>query len=276
MSTYANGKGQGGNKVIVAERRNKIKDILLMKRSVSVAELVKEFNVSEETIRRDLHQLEKEGIVKKNYGGATLVEELTKYDQVPVEQRKHQHHVEKELLGKTAAQFVQDEQIIILDAGSTTWYMTKYLTHVKGLMVISNALNVVEECSKNDTNVYVLGGELRKKTMSMVGPQTETEIRNYHADYVFLGTSGVSLNKGFTSLDLYEAHVKRAMVSAGKKIVLIADHSKFNKAGLASFCHFDDIDILITSDLVDSSIIKQIEQAGVEVIITPVPKEEEK
>jgi DeoR/GlpR family transcriptional regulator of sugar metabolism len=267
------GESRGGDEMIVAERRNKIKEILLNKRSIKVSDLVQEFLVSEETIRRDLHQLEKDGIIKKNYGGAMLIEELNKYDQLSVEQRQYQYHEEKDSLGKAAAQLVQDEQIIILDAGSTTSYVTKHLHHVKDLMVISNALNVIDECSKNDTDVYVLGGKLRKNNMSMVGPQTEAELKNYNADFVFLGTSGISVKKGFTSSDLYEAEIKRAMVSAGKKIVLLADHSKFEKAGLISFCHFEDVDVLVTSERVDRNILKKIEQAGVEVIIAPVLKQ---
>jgi DeoR/GlpR family transcriptional regulator of sugar metabolism len=263
--------------VIVVERRNRIKEILIKKRSVKVADLVREFDVSEETIRRDLNQMEKDGFVQKNYGGAILVEDLQKTTDfiLPIQQRKLQYFNEKNEIGKRAAQLVQEEQIVILDAGSTTWCMARYLHHIRGLTVISNALNVVEECSKNETaSIYLLGGQLRRNSMSLVGPQVEIELKKYNADYVFLGTSGFTLRHGFMSSDLYEAEIKRAMVSAGQKIVLLADHSKFEKGGLTSFCSFEKLDMLITTDLVDEGILREIEKCGVEVIITPYRHEE--
>ncbi|GGH84812.1 DeoR/GlpR family transcriptional regulator of sugar metabolism [Pullulanibacillus pueri] len=257
--------------MIVIERRQKIKELLLKNNTVKVSDLVELLNVSEETIRRDLLQLEREGFAEKNYGGAILKEALQSNDSLilPVNQRKLQYSREKDLIGKAAAKLVQDDQIIILDAGSTTWYTGKHLAGRKDLTIISNAINVVEECSKNETaSIYLLGGQLIRKSMSLVGPQAEMELQKYNADYVFLGTSGVSLRHGFTSSDLYEAEMKRAMVSAGQKIVLVADHSKFQKTGLTSFCGFEEIDICVTSDLVDKDTIQQIADKGVKVIIT--------
>ncbi|MCM3717783.1 DeoR/GlpR family DNA-binding transcription regulator [Fictibacillus phosphorivorans] len=257
--------------MIVIERRNKIREILFKKRSVKVTELVHEFQVSEETIRRDLIQLEKEGLVQKNYGGAILMEDLQKTQDIimPVQLRELQFFTEKDAIGQRAAQFVQEGQIIILDAGSTTWCMARHLHDIKQLTVITNALNVIEECSKNESaSIFMLGGELRRNSKSMIGPQTQMEIQKYNADYVFLGASGISLRQGFTSLDLYEAQIKQAMAAAGKKIVLMADHSKLQKTGLVSFCSFEDVDYLITSDKADELVLKEIEKYGVEVIIT--------
>ncbi|SFJ51312.1 transcriptional regulator, DeoR family [Halobacillus dabanensis] len=259
--------------MIAAERRNKIKEILTHKRSVKASDLTKEFQVSEETIRRDLSHLEKENFLKKNYGGAIILEDLNKFDPMPIEERQQEHYLEKKLIGERAAELVEDRQIIIIDAGSTTWHMSRSLKDKEGLMVISNAMNVAEECSKNDTDVYVLGGKLRKNTMSMMGPQAEAELKNYNAAFTFLGASAISMKKGVTSFDIYEAAVKRAMVEAGNKIVVLADHSKFGKEGLVSFAPFSGVDILVTSDLVDPSIVRKIEGEGVEVILTPVVEE---
>jgi DeoR/GlpR family transcriptional regulator of sugar metabolism len=140
-----------------------------------------------------------------------------------------------------------------------------------GLTIITNAMNVAEECSKDETaSIYLLGGKLRTNSMSLVGPKTKIELHNYSADFVFLGTSGISLRQGFTSSDLYEAEIKRAMVSAGQKIVVVADHSKLQKAGLTSFCDFEQTDIFITSDLADKEILKEIEKKGVQVIVAPM------
>jgi DeoR/GlpR family transcriptional regulator of sugar metabolism len=258
--------------MIVAERRKFIRGLLIKNKSVKVSDLVELLNVSEETIRRDLLQLEKEGIAEKNYGGAILMEHSQNQSVIlPLDERKLQYSREKDLIGKIAAQLVKEGQIIILDAGSTTWYAAKNLPDRSGLTIITNAMNVAEECSKDETaSIYLLGGKLRTNSMSLVGPKTKIELHNYSADFVFLGTSGISLRQGFTSSDLYEAEIKRAMVSAGQKIVVVADHSKLQKAGLTSFCDFEQTDIFITSDLADKEILKEIEKKGVQVIVAPM------
>ncbi len=255
--------------VIALERKNNIKELLFEHKSVKVADLVKQFNVSEETIRRDLQQFEQEGLVKKIYGGAILTDERKSNDNIlPIHQRKNQFFEEKSLIGKAAAQLVKPGQTILIDAGSTTWHVTNNLLNVDNLMTITNALNIAEECSKNETNsIYLLGGKVRRNSISTVGPQSENELKKYNANYVFLGTTGISLRHGFTSSDLYEAEIKRAMVEAGQTCVVVADHSKLQKVGLTSFCNFGDIDIFITSDQADESILHEIEKSGVEVIV---------
>ncbi|WP_077623228.1 DeoR/GlpR family DNA-binding transcription regulator [Sediminibacillus massiliensis] len=254
--------------MIAAERRNTIKELLYKNKSVKVSELVNLFNVSEETIRRDLNQLEKEGVLEKNYGGAILIEKQSPNQIIPIHERHQQFYEEKERIGRKAAELISAEQTVILDAGTTTWHVSKGLQQAGKLTVITNAMNIAEECTKNEAaSIYLLGGKLRRNTLSTVGPQAEMELKKYNANYVFLGTSGISIRQGFTSSDLYEAEMKKAMVSAGQKIVVLADHSKLQKAGLTSFCDFDQVDIFITSDLADESILRQIEQAGVEVLV---------
>lgn len=259
--------------MIAIHRRTKIREMLFQERSVKVADLVKEFGVSEETIRRDLNQLEQEGIIQKNYGGAILLEELQNNAQAipPVEQRRFQYYEEKDAIGKMAASLVEGGQIVILDSGSTTWCIARHLRGVEDLMVVTNGLNVAEESSQNEeASVFVIGGKLINNSMSLVGPQAELELQKYNADFSFLGASGISMRKGFTSSDLYEAEVKRAMISAGQKIVIVADHTKFERGGLISFASFQDVDILVTSDLVEPSILEEIRNSGVQVMVCDV------
>ncbi|MBW7457860.1 DeoR/GlpR family DNA-binding transcription regulator [Paenibacillus sepulcri] len=259
--------------MIVVERRNRIKELLIKERSVKVADLVREFNVSEETIRRDLNQLEQEGLIVKNYGGAILSDDLqVAFNQIPpVQQRKFELFEEKDAIGAAAASLVEDEQIVILDSGSTTWCVARHMKHLKQLTIVTNGVNIAEECANSEeADIFLLGGKLIKKSMSLVGPQAEAEMQKYNAHYVFLGTSGISLKKGFTSSDLYEAEIKRAMIETAQKVVIVADHSKFNRQALLSFSSFSQVDILITSDLVEPAILKAIESHGVKVIAVPV------
>ncbi|TJY41348.1 DeoR/GlpR transcriptional regulator [Cohnella pontilimi] len=261
--------------MLVVQRRNQIKEMVLTERSVKVADLVKEFNVSEETIRRDLNQLEREGIIQKNYGGAVLTDEFVNGMTAipPVQQRKFQFFEEKDAIARHAASYVSANQVVILDSGSTTWCVARHLKSVPNLMVVTNGMDVAEESSQNEgASVFVIGGKLINKSMSLVGPQAEFELQKYNAHFAFLGTSGISQRKGFTSSDLYEAEVKRAMIAAGQKVAIVADHSKFEKHGLISFSSFQDVDILITSTLADPRILDDIRQTGVEVVQVPVDR----
>ena len=262
--------------MLVDERRNKIREIILKEKSVRVADLVRWFNVSEETIRRDLNELEKEGLVKKAYGGAILVEELQSAMMFipPVQQRKVQFFQEKDIIGRRAAELVSDGSTVILDAGSTTWSVSKYLNKYEGITVVTNSVDIAQEFSKDDkVEVIVVGGKLVKKSMSLVGPQAEKAFRSYNADIVFFGVSGISLNKGFTSSDIYEAEVKRTMMFAARKRVIVADHSKFEKQGLITFADFKDIDVVVTSNLVDEELLKAVQDLGVEVIVCEVTED---
>lgn len=259
--------------MLAIERRNNIKKIIIDKKSIRVTDLVKQFNVSEETIRRDLNQLEEEGLLKKNYGGAVLTEEFQASAPVlPIQKRKEKYYEEKQLIGRAAAGLIEDNQTIILDAGSTTWHAASESTDKKNMKIITNAMNIAEECTKSQSaSIYLLGGKLRRNSLSTVGPQAEKELTKYNANYVFLGTSGISLKQGITSSDLYEAEMKKAMVTAGEKIVVLADHSKFANVGLTSFCDFQDVDIIITSDLVANDVIEEVRKKGVEVIAVNMP-----
>lgn len=259
--------------MIVIERRNKIKEILLDQRSVKVSELASRFNVSEETIRRDLTALEKEGLVKKNYGGAVLVEDLIDAMRTipPVHQRKMHLFEEKDAIGKMAASLVEPGQRVLIDAGSTTWCLARHLKATPGLTVVTNGVNIADELSRGEEQeIFVIGGKLVKRSMSTVGPQAEAEIRKYNAHIAFLGTSGISLTQGFTSSDIFEAEMKKAMVASADRVAIVADHTKFTRSGLLAFCSFADVDYLITSKLVDAGDLKEIMRFGVQVLLADI------
>lgn len=258
--------------MIAAARRDAIKVILMREKSARVVDLASEFQVSEETIRRDLAALERAGVVKKNYGGAVLAEEIHKAEELieSVHRRKLHLAHEKDQIGKAAASLVNDGQIIILDSGSTTWCVARHLRD-REITVLTNGVTVAEEFGRGESStVFMIGGKLIKKTMSLVGPQAERDIQRFSADYVFLGASGISIQKGYTSSDIYEAEVKRAMINSGKRTVIVADHSKINRQGLISFCSLGNVYALVTSDLADEAVLTEAKRLGVEVITVPV------
>jgi DeoR family transcriptional regulator of aga operon/DeoR family myo-inositol catabolism operon transcriptional repressor len=243
------------------ERKNRIKQMVLENRSVTVSALVKIFNVSEETIRRDLKCLQEENIIKKTYGVATLSDELNNINVPTIQKRKFKEHREKIAIAEEAIKLLYNNKYILLDAGSTTECIAKKLkkiNYTKNISIITNGINVAEECSKiSYANVYLLGGELQKRTLSIVGPQVIQEIKSYNIDIAVMGVTGIS-NGGFYSSNIYEIEVKKTMVSEARKVVVVADHTKFGKRGLKPFCSFENVDYLITSDLLDNSTLKSI------------------
>jgi len=243
------------------ERKNRIKQMVLENRSVTVLSLVKIFNVSEETIRRDLKRLQEENIIKKTYGVATLSNELANINVPTIRIRKFKEQREKKAIAEEAIKLLHNYKYILLDAGSTTECIAKELkkiNYTENISILTNGINVAEECSKiSYANVYLLGGELQKRTLSIVGSQVVREIKSYNIDVAVIGVTGIS-NGGFYSSDINEIEVKETMVSVAKKVVVVADHTKFGKRGLKPFCSFENVDYIVTSDLLDNSTLKNI------------------
>jgi len=247
------------------ERKNKIVQLVIKNKSASVVNLAKIFNVSEETIRRDLKHIQEENIIKKTYGVATLSDEFNSINVTTIQKRKLKEHKEKMAIAKEAIKLLYDKTFILLDAGSTTECIAKKLkkhNYNKNVSIITNGLNVAEASSKiNHASVFLLGGELQNETLSIVGPLVNKEIKNYNIDIAFLGATGISIEDdfcGFYSSNIYEVEVKKAIVSSARVVVVVADHTKFGKHGLSPFCNFENIDYLITSDLLEKSILEKL------------------
>ena len=256
--------------MIAIQRLRAIKELVLQEKAVRVNELAKRFEVSEETIRRDLARLETEGLVEKNYGGAVLVQTAAAAAQSypAVNQRKVQYYEEKRCIGAAAAALVTHSQTIILDAGSTTWCVAQFLPQDHDLSVITNCLDIPEALNLSDNSqVVMVGGKLNKRSMSLVGPNTETEIRKYAADIAFVGASGFTLERGFMSSDIYDSEIKKAMIQTAVKVVIVADHSKFRTGGLLPFAEPEQVDVLVTSKEADPMVLEALARRGVEVIV---------
>ncbi len=255
--------------MFAAERRHRIKEILLKDGRVRVTDLVGLFSVSDETIRRDLDQLVEEGVVQREYGGAVLADNVQSAIAaiLPVHQRTLEFSAEKDTIGRAAAALVEDGQMVIVDAGSTTWNVARHLRNCRDVTIITNSLDVAQECARNpNLTIHLTGGRLIPRSMCVVGPQAETELRRYHAHLAILGATGVSSDKGFACTDIFEAETKRAMTGSAERVVVVADHSKLQKRGLVSFALPQDVDMLITSTLADPTSLAAIEASGVKVL----------
>ncbi|MEB8340316.1 DeoR/GlpR family DNA-binding transcription regulator [Streptomyces endophyticus] len=247
---------------MLAERRHHL--ILRALRSggpASVAELAEQLTVSPATIRRDLVKLEEDGLLTRVHGGAVMEEGDQPFSEVA------QVRVpEKDTIAEHAASLIAEGQSVLLDIGTTAYRLARQL-HGRRLTVITSNLVVYEELA-DDTGIdlVLLGGMVRREYRSLVGFLTEDNLRQLHADWLFLGTSGVRPNGQVMDTTVVEVPVKRAMIAAADRTVLLADSSKFPGTGMAKVCGPDSLDVLVTNSSAPAPTCAALTEAGVKVV----------
>jgi DeoR family fructose operon transcriptional repressor len=247
------------------ERQEEILRVARAQGRVDVTALADDFRVTAETIRRDLTVLERAGVLRRVHGGAIPVERigfepaLAARDSVLI--------TEKERIAKAALAELPDEGAVILDAGSTTARLAQALPADRELFVVVNSpvLATVLGTRANLT-VLLLGGRVRGKTLATVDDWALRPLADMYVDVAFMGTNGCSVERGLTTPDPAEATVKRAMIAAARRVVLLADHTKIGNDYLARFGALTDLDVLITDTGVDAELAGDVEAAGVRVV----------
>lgn len=247
------------------ERQQEIVRIARTSGRVDVTTLAEALNVTAETIRRDLTSLERAGLLRRVHGGAIPVERLgfepalATRDSVLIE--------EKERIAKAALAEVPDEGAIILDAGTTTARLAQALPADKELTVVVNSpVIAVALGTRKNLNILLLGGRLRGRTLATVDDWALRPLADMYVDVAFMGTNGCSVERGLTTPDPAEAAVKRAMIRAARRCVLLADHTKMGNDYLARFGVLSDLDTLITDAGQDDELVSDIEASGVRVV----------
>lgn len=247
------------------KRRVGIIEYLKEKQSATLDELCKAFDVSINTIRRDINELEEQGAINKVYGGVILC----KNDEtIPITIRQDKDVNEKEKIGKYAGNMVDDNDIIIIDSGSTTVHMVKYLKDKKNITIITNSINVVNESAKlNNINLVIVGGDYLRETNSMVGLDAINVIKKLNAKTAFIATTGISLQRGLSNSSMLEAEIKRSMIKSADKLVLLADHSKFELVSLVTFAELNEINYIITDKDIKTEYSKFFKENNIKLII---------
>jgi DeoR/GlpR family transcriptional regulator of sugar metabolism len=212
----------------------------------TVTSLAEKVGASQATIRRDLVQLEDEGLLKRVYGGAApLVGEDDPFADVAA---------------------VRVGETVLLDIGTTAHRVARHL-HGRSLTVITSSLAVYEELQDDkDVQLILLGGMVRRDYRSLVGFLTEDNLRQIHADRLFLGTSGIRPDGQVLDTTAVEVPVKRAMIAASAQVVLVADAGKFPGTGMARVCGPEDLDVVVTNAPGDEKTCSRLREAGVEVV----------
>lgn len=248
------------------ERQALILERLRTNGSISAAALADEFGLSTETIRRDLIGLEKAGSLRRVHGGAVLG---THRGFVPdVRQRGSLMTAEKTAIAELAATLVPVAALVLVDGGTTAQAFAEVYPLDRATTVVTPSLTVATALLERPAgSVHTLGGEVSPRTWSEGGSWTVRALENIHADLVFLGCSGLSATQGATTSDQVDGNVKRAMVAAARRVVVLADSSKIGSQHLTVFAEPGEIDVLITGRRADPQELERIAASGVEVML---------
>ena len=228
----------------------------------TITALAERLGVSPATVRRDLVRLDDEGLLTRVYGGAApIADREDPFTDVAAERVD-----EKDAVAEGAAALVKDGETVLLDIGTTAHRLARRL-HGRNLTVVTSNMAVYEELADDaGIELVLLGGMLRREYRSLVGFLTEDNLRQIHADVLFLGTSGVRPNGRVMDTTVVEVPVKRAMIAASDRVILLADAAKFPGSGVATVCGPEALSAVVTDAPVDPKTSAALAEAGVEIV----------
>ena len=231
----------------------------------SVAEMSQLLNVSSMTIRRDLHILHEKQIVDLTYGGARWI--APKRNEPDFDIRTHEHLVEKQAIGKLAAElFIKEGDVVGIDSGSTTLEVVRNLPDIP-LTVVTHSMAAANAVAQNKLySLIVLGGVLQHGANCFCGPQAIAALQTLYINKLFLSASGLLLPHGLSCDNLLDAEVKQALISSSRQVILCMDSSKIGRAYLARFATLDVLDTLITDNGISDESREAIEQQQIQII----------
>lgn len=239
--------------LLAEQRRALIVDEVRRRGGVRVNELTRQLGVSDMTVRRDLDALARQGVLEKVHGGAVPVVEASAHEP-GFEAKSGLEPTAKEEIARAAARLVAPGSAIALSGGTTTYTLARQLLEVPDLTVVTNSVRVADvfHTAQRTTGrrpgaaTVVLTGGVRTPSDSLVGPVADRAIAALHFDLLFLGVHGISAEAGLSTPNLAEAETNRQLVRSARRVVVVADHTKWGTVGLSSFAELDDVDTLVT------------------------------
>ncbi|SBT38863.1 DeoR/GlpR family DNA-binding transcription regulator [Micromonospora narathiwatensis] len=255
--------------MLAQQRQSAILELIRQRGGVRVSHLVSRFGVSDMTIRRDLEVLAERGLVDKVHGGATLAGPGSA-EEPGFAAKSIRQQAEKRAIAERAARLVEPGMAIALSAGTTTAALAARLAEVRGLTVVTNSIPVADALHQNpraDQTVVLTGG-LRTPSDALTGPVAEEAIAALNVDLLFLGVHGMTPRTGFTTPNLLEAAVNRRLIDAARRLVVLADHTKWETIGIATIAPLAEADVLITDAGLPHEAREQVgEQVGELVVV---------
>lgn len=249
---------------MASNRKDEILEILRKKKSVRILDLSKELRVSRETVRKDILEMEEEGLLKKTYGGAVLDEVNAETD---YERRRFENEQEKRKIAERAFCFIESGDTIYLDYGTSTYALAEKLIDFDDLTVVTNSIPIVNLLIHSPgINLIILGGNVRKNEDSLFGTFGLNNAKEIFVDLGFFGCAGIDLKSGVTNYHMGEIEISKLMVDHSRSVILLADATKFGKSALYKTSDLFDLDIIITTDLKDSELEQEFVKRDIEII----------
>lgn len=224
------------------ERYEKILEMLQGDRATSVKKLAKSLYVSEATVRRDLESLEKNGLIKRIYGGAMLIKSNK---DVPLYMRESEQTEAKNIIGKKAAALVKENDVILIDASSTAYSVIPYLTGFTNLLAITSGLKAAMALGEKHIKTLVTGGVMIDNSYSFIGRHAEHLIENINADLFFFSCRGITTDGRLTDSSMEESQMRQLMFKHAKRKIFLAASSKIGREFFYTLCPIDDVDDMI-------------------------------
>ncbi len=252
------------------ERQNKIVELVLENGRVDIPEICEIFDVSEMTARRDLNELDRQGLLRRVHGGA--IANLGRSYEPPFQTRSVKNQSAKTAIGLKAAELIYDGDSIALDVGTTTLEIVPGLRGKRNLTIVTSCLQiaskVVDQISLDiDARLILTGGIIRQRELSMIGPIPEHVYQELHVDKAFIGIGGISLEDGLTEYNIEDTQIKKMLVRSAREKIVVADGSKFGVTTFASVVPLTAVDKIVTDKSASPDIIEQIRKQGIEVIL---------
>jgi DeoR/GlpR family transcriptional regulator of sugar metabolism len=258
--------------MLARQRQARIVEEVRRHGGARVSDLTTLLDVSDMTVRRDLEELDRQGLLQKVHGGAVLPSNSA--EEPGFEAKSLRERREKGALAEVAARLVRPGQALAISAGTTTRALATALSAVPGLTVVTNSVRVAEAFGAGGQTVVLTGG-IRTPSDALVGPVADAAIRSLHVDVLFLGVHGMDPAAGFTTPNLAEAETNRAFLGHAQKVIVVADHTKWRTVGLCSFGPLSAADVLVTDDGIDREARMQLTDAVGELVVAAVGKGEQ-
>jgi DeoR family fructose operon transcriptional repressor len=233
--------------------------------SISIHEITSYCNISPVTVRRDLAELEGKGLLIRTHGGA--IKPGNQVNLFDFDYKTLKNREEKIEICRRASFFINENETIYLDCGSTVFYMARFLKKMNNVRIITNSLPVVSELIQYPKiRIYLIGGELDNSRKALYGPMTENLLERYKADKAFIGAGGVSLKKGLSSIDEKEASITRKMAESATQVFLLCDSTKLEKDTYFNYSSLSKVTCLITDRNADTDIIKLYKKNNINIL----------
>ncbi|MFH9491728.1 DeoR/GlpR family DNA-binding transcription regulator [Streptomyces halstedii] len=255
--------------LLAEQRRALILDEVRKRGGVRVNELTRRLSVSDMTVRRDLDALARQGVIEKVHGGAVPVAEASTHEP-GFEAKSTLELSAKEDIARTAAAMAAPGSAIALSGGTTTFALARHLLDVPGLTVVTNSVRVADVFhdaqrtapgnGRSGAATVVLTGGVRTPSDSLVGPVADRAIGSLHFDVLFLGVHGISAEAGLSTPNLAEAETNRRLVRSARRVVVVADHTKWGTVGLSSFASLDEVDTFVTDAGLPDGVRQEVEE----------------